>query len=46
MNKNPYFSVIIPLYNKEKYIEKTLESVFDQTFVNFEILVIECSQHL
>ncbi|GAA4885963.1 glycosyltransferase family 2 protein [Flaviramulus aquimarinus] len=37
----PFFSVVIPLYNKEKYIENTLKSVFNQTFRNFEIVVID-----
>lgn len=35
------FSVVIPLYNKEHYIEKTLKSVLEQTFCDFEILVID-----
>ncbi len=37
----PYFSVIIPLYNKEKYIEKTLQSVLNQLFNDFEIIIID-----
>ena len=37
----PKISVIIPLYNKENYILKTLESVLNQTFKDFEIIVIE-----
>lgn len=36
----PYFSVIIPLYNKQNYIAATLESVLAQTFTDFEIIVI------
>lgn len=36
----PYFSVIIPLYNKEKYIKLTLDSVLKQNFKDFEIIVI------
>lgn len=36
----PFFSVIIPLYNKEKYIKDTLNSVLNQTFQDFEIIVI------
>lgn len=36
----PYFSVIIPLFNKEKYIQKTLESVLKQSFVDFEVIIV------
>ncbi len=36
----PFFSIIIPLYNKEHYIENTLKSVLNQTFTDFEILII------
>jgi glycosyltransferase involved in cell wall biosynthesis len=34
------FSVIIPVYNKEQYVEKTIESVINQTYLNFEIIVV------
>lgn len=37
---NPLFSVVIPLYNKEKSIEKTIQTVLDQTFHDFEIIVV------
>ncbi|WP_308990859.1 glycosyltransferase family 2 protein [Mariniflexile litorale] len=36
----PYFSVIIPLYNKENYVNKTLQSILSQTFTDFEIIII------
>ncbi|TCK66837.1 glycosyltransferase involved in cell wall biosynthesis [Winogradskyella wandonensis] len=36
----PFFSVVIPLYNKEKYIKKTLETVINQTFEDFEVIVV------
>ena len=36
----PEFSVIIPLYNKEKDIEKTMESLFAQSFSDFEVIVV------
>nr|WP_321522362.1 glycosyltransferase family 2 protein [uncultured Macellibacteroides sp.] len=34
------FSIIIPLYNKEAYIKKTLESVLAQTYKEFEVIVV------
>ncbi|RKS17518.1 glycosyltransferase involved in cell wall biosynthesis [Flavobacterium endophyticum] len=36
----PLFSVIVPLYNKEKSIQNTLKSALDQTFTDFEIIII------
>jgi glycosyltransferase involved in cell wall biosynthesis len=33
-------SVIIPVYNKEKYITKTLESVLAQTYKSIEIVIV------
>jgi len=38
---SPLVSVIIPAYNSADYIEEALESVFKQTFQDFEILVID-----
>lgn len=36
-----FFSVIIPLYNKEQYIAHTLQSVLSQDFNDFEVVVID-----
>ena len=36
----PFFSIVIPLYNKANFILATLKSVSDQTFENYEIIVI------
>ncbi|REL33828.1 glycosyltransferase [Rhodohalobacter sp. SW132] len=35
-----YISVIVPLYNKEKYITETIHSVLNQKYKNFEIIVV------
>lgn len=34
-------SIVIPLYNKEKQIAHTLQSVFKQTFQDFEVVVVD-----
>lgn len=35
------FSVIIPMYNKEPYVQKALESILGQSFRDFEIVVVD-----
>lgn len=34
------FSIIIPLYNKEKFIKRALDSILNQSFQEFEIIVV------
>ena len=41
LNKSFFFSIIIPLYNKEKYIESTLMSVLNQSFQDFEVIIVD-----
>lgn len=36
----PRFSIIIPIYNAEKYLEKCMESVENQTYQDYEVLLI------
>ncbi len=36
----PFFSIVIPLYNKENFITKTINSTLNQTFEDFEIIVV------
>ena len=45
MKNNPYLvTVIIPMYNAQKYIDECLQSLVEQTFQNFEVIVIDdCS---
>ena len=37
----PFFSVIIPAYNRAHVLPKTIESVNKQTFQSFEIIVVD-----
>ncbi|WP_422107704.1 glycosyltransferase family 2 protein [Winogradskyella sp.] len=37
---NPSFSVVISVYNKEEHIKKTIDSVLNQTYDNFEIILV------
>lgn len=39
--KKPRISVIIPVFNKEKYIGKCIESVISQTYENIELILID-----
>lgn len=36
----PFFSIVIPLYNKEKFIANTLNSALNQNFKDFEIIIV------
>lgn len=38
---SPFFSIIIPTYNRSKFIQTTVESVLNQTFKNFELIIID-----
>lgn len=40
MNKNINVSVIIPVYNSEKYIERCIKSVVNQSYKTLEIIII------
>lgn len=38
---NPEISIIVPAYNVEKYIETCLSSIRNQSFSNFEVIIID-----
>lgn len=40
MQSPPFFSIIIPLYNKANYIVETLKSITNQSFKDFEIIIV------
>ncbi len=43
LKTNPSVSVIITTYNMEKFIGKTLSSVLNQTYKNFEVILVDDS---
>ena len=43
--RNPVVSVIMPAYNGGKYIAEAIESIINQTYQAWELIIIEdCSQ--
>jgi len=41
MNTSPLVSVIMPAYNSEKYISEAIDSILDQSFKDFEFIIID-----
>lgn len=41
MKKNPIVSVLMPVYNAERYVAQAVESILVQTFVDFEFIIID-----
>ena len=39
--KKPFFSVVIPTYNQSSLLRKAIQSVLNQTFNNYEIIIID-----
>lgn len=39
--KDPFFSIIIPTYNRAGLIGKTIESVLSQSYNNFEVIIVD-----
>jgi glycosyltransferase EpsE len=40
-NMNPEVTVLMSVYNDEEYLEKSMNSILDQTFSDFEFLIID-----
>jgi glycosyltransferase involved in cell wall biosynthesis len=41
MNPLPLVSVLLPVYNGEKYLESAIESILNQTYSHFEVLLLD-----
>ena len=39
--KTPFFSVIVPTYNNEADLEKCIRSILDQTYSDFELILVD-----
>jgi glycosyltransferase involved in cell wall biosynthesis len=38
---SPFFSIIIPVYNKVDTLSRSIESVLHQTFIDFELIIVD-----
>ncbi|WP_336175309.1 glycosyltransferase family 2 protein [Acinetobacter ursingii] len=38
--KNPLVSVVMPVFNSQEYLSKAIESILNQTYENFELIII------
>lgn len=41
MNNYPLVSILVPIYNVEKYIERCARSIFEQTYPNLDIVFVD-----
>lgn len=39
-NRQPLVSVVLPVYNAEKYLNECIDSILNQTYPNFELIII------
>ena len=46
MSKNVKVSIILPNFNSEKYLIKTVKSVLNQTFKNWELIIVDDNSNL
>ena len=40
-NNTPLVSVIVPVYNAEKYLNRCIDSILSQTMTDFELLLVD-----
>jgi glycosyltransferase involved in cell wall biosynthesis len=41
MSRKPFFSLVIPTYNRADYIVQTIESVLGQIYTDFELIIVD-----
>ena len=40
MNETPFLSIIIPVYNVEKYLNQCVDSILNQSVIDYEIILV------
>ena len=40
MKTNPFFSIVMPIYNAEPFLSEAIESVLHQTYQDFELILV------
>jgi glycosyltransferase involved in cell wall biosynthesis len=40
LENNPFFSIILPVFNRENCINRAIQSILDQEFNNWELIVV------
>ena len=41
LNSSPLVSIIVPIYNKEQFVNRCVDSIVNQTYTNIEVLLID-----
>ena len=41
MKEKPLISIIVPVYNVEKYLDRCIKSILQQTFKDFELILVD-----
>lgn len=41
MNKSPRLSVLMPVYNREKYVKQSIQSILSQGFTDYKLLILD-----
>ena len=41
MNQNHLISVIVSTYNRSEFLRKTIDSILNQTYRNFELIIVD-----